>query len=227
MTAKKMLELKNVSRQFKQGDEIIYALKETNLCIRAGEFIAIIGPSGSGKSTFLTIAGGLRNPTTGTVKINGIDITKLSKKQLSDVRLDNVGFVLQASNLVPFLTVEKQLQLIDKVRNEKTDKKEMSRLFKDLGIDGLRNKYPGDLSGGERQRAAIAKVLYGNPSLILADEPTASLDTVKAFEVVELLAFETRERGKATIMVTHDERLIKYCDKVYEMRDGKISLRKL
>lgn len=227
MTAKKMLELKNVSRQFKQGDEIIYALKETNLCIRAGEFIAIIGPSGSGKSTFLTIAGGLRNPTTGTVKINGIDITKLSKKQLSDVRLDNVGFVLQASNLVPFLTVEKQLQLIDKVRNEKTDKKEMSRLFKDLGIDGLRNKYPGDLSGGERQRAAIAKVLYGNPSLILADEPTASLDTVKAFEVVELLAFETRERGKATIMVTHDERLIKYCDKVYEMRDGMISLRKL
>lgn len=227
MIAKKMLELKNVSRQFKQGNEIIYALKETDLCIRAGEFVAIIGPSGSGKSTFLTIAGGLRNPTTGTVKINGIDITKLSKKQLSDVRLDNVGFVLQASNLVPFLTVEKQLQLIDKVRNEKTDKKEMSRLFKDFGIDGLRNKYPGDLSGGERQRVAIAKVLYGNPSLILADEPTASLDTVKAFEVVELLAFETRERGKATIMVTHDERLIKYCDKVYEMSDGKISLRKL
>jgi len=227
MTAKKMLELKNVSRQFKQGDEIIYALKETDLCVKAGEFIAIIGPSGSGKSTFLTIAGGLRNPTTGMVKINGIDITKLSKKQLSDVRLDNVGFVLQASNLVPFLTVEKQLQLIDKVRNDKTDKKEMSRLFKDLGIDSLRNKYPGDLSGGERQRAAIAKVLYGNPSLILADEPTASLDTVKAFEVVELLAFETRERGKATIMVTHDERLIKYCDKVYEMRDGMISLRKL
>lgn len=227
MTARKMLELKKVSRQFKQGSETIYALKETNLCIRAGEFIAIVGPSGSGKSTFLTIAGGLRNPTTGTVKINGIDITNLSKKQLSDVRLDNVGFILQASNLVPFLTVEKQLQLINKVRKEKIDKKEMSRLFKELGIAGLRNKYPGDLSGGERQRVAIAKVLYGNPSLVLADEPTASLDTAKAFEVVELLAFETRERGKATIMVTHDERLIKYCDKVYEMRDGMISLRRL
>lgn len=227
MTARKMLELKKVSRQFKQGSETIYALKETNLCIRAGEFIAIVGPSGSGKSTFLTIAGGLRNSTTGTVKINGIDITNLSKKQLSDVRLDNVGFILQASNLVPFLTVEKQLQLINKVRKEKIDKKEMSRLFKELSIAGLRNKYPGDLSGGERQRVAIAKVLYGNPSLVLADEPTASLDTAKAFEVVELLAFETRERGKATIMVTHDERLIKYCDKVYEMRDGMISLRRL
>ena len=224
--AKTMLELRGVTREFTQGSETIYALRETNFSVKAGEFVAVIGPSGSGKSTFLTIAGGLRNPTRGTVAVNGVDITDLSKKQLSAIRLKHVGFILQASNLVPFLTVEKQLQLFDKVTGAKPNKKALNALFDELGIQKLRKKYPGDLSGGERQRAAIAKVLYSRPSLILADEPTASLDTTKAFEVVELLARETRERGKATIMVTHDERLIGYCDKVYEMHDGVLAERK-
>lgn len=223
--AKTMLELSGVTREFTQGSETIYALRETNFSVKAGEFVAVIGPSGSGKSTFLTIAGGLRNPTRGTVVVNGVDITDLSKKQLSAIRLKHVGFILQASNLVPFLTVEKQLQLFDKVTGTKPNKKALNTLFDELGIQKLRKKYPSDLSGGERQRVAIAKVLYSQPSLILADEPTASLDTTKAFEVVELLARETRERSKATIMVTHDERLIKYCDKVYEMHDGVLTER--
>lgn len=224
--AKSMLELQNVTREFVQGSETVYALRETNFSVSAGEFVAVIGPSGSGKSTFLTVAGGLRNPTRGTVIVNGVDITDLTKKQLSAVRLKHIGFILQASNLVPFLTVEKQLQLYDKVTNNKPNTKISKTLFDELGIQKLRKKYPSDLSGGERQRVAIAKVLYSNPSLILADEPTASLDTTKAFEVVELLARETRERSKATIMVTHDERLISYCDKVYEMHDGELTERK-
>lgn len=224
--AKAMLQLNNVTRNFKQGGEKVTALRKTNFTVNAGEFIAVIGPSGSGKSTFLTIAGGLQNPSSGQVIINGIDITDLSKKELSAVRLKHVGFILQASNLVPFLTVEKQLMLMDKVTRRKTDFEAMEQLFKQLGITKLRKKYPSDLSGGERQRVAIAKILYGQPSLILADEPTASLDTTKAFEVVELLARETHELGKATIMITHDERLIKYCDKVYEMRDGVLKLRR-
>ena len=224
--AKAMLQLNNVTRNFKQGGEKVTALRKTNFTVNAGEFIAVIGPSGSGKSTFLTIAGGLQNPSSGQVIINDIDITDLSKKELSAVRLKHVGFILQASNLVPFLTVEKQLMLMDKVTRRKTDLKAMEQLFKQLGITKLRKKYPSDLSGGERQRVAIAKILYSQPSLILADEPTASLDTTKAFEVVELLARETHELGKATIMVTHDERLIKYCDKVYEMRDGVLKLRR-
>ena len=223
--AKAMLQLNNVTRNFKQGGEKVTALRKTNFTVNAGEFIAVIEPSGSGKSTFLTIAGGLQNPSSGQVIINDIDITDLSKKELSAVRLKHVGFILQASNLVPFLTVEKQLMLMDKVTRRKTDLKAMEQLFKELGITKLRKKYPSDLSGGERQRVAIAKILYSQPSLILADEPTASLDTTKAFEVVELLARETHELGKATIMVTHDERLIKYCDKVYEMRDGVLKLR--
>lgn len=221
-----MLELRGVTREFTQGSETVHALRPTNFRIEPGEFVALIGPSGSGKSTFLTIAGGLRNPSKGTVTINGIDVTALGKKQLSNVRLKYVGFILQASNLVPFLTVEKQLLLLDKVRRSRPNKTMMDQLFKELGITKLRRKYPSELSGGERQRVAIAKVLYSDPSIILADEPTASLDTTKAFEVVELLARETRSRGKATIMVTHDERLIGYCDKVYEMHDGQLRERK-
>lgn len=221
-----MLELRGVTREFTQGSETVHALRPTDFRIEPGEFVALIGPSGSGKSTFLTIAGGLRNPSKGTVTINGIDVTALGKKQLSNVRLKYVGFILQASNLVPFLTVEKQLLLLDKVRRSRPNKTMMNQLFKELGITKLRRKYPSELSGGERQRVAIAKVLYSDPSIILADEPTASLDTTKAFEVVELLARETRSRGKATIMVTHDERLIGYCDKVYEMHDGQLRERK-
>lgn len=226
MSKQPMLELRGVTREFTQGSETVHALRPTDFRIEPGEFVALIGPSGSGKSTFLTIAGGLRNPSKGTVTINGIDVTALGKKQLSNVRLKYVGFILQASNLVPFLTVEKQLLLLDKVRRSRPNKTMMNQLFKELGITKLRRKYPSELSGGERQRVAIAKVLYSDPSIILADEPTASLDTTKAFEVVELLARETRSRGKATIMVTHDERLIGYCDKVYEMHDGQLRERK-
>lgn len=221
-----ILELKNVARTFNQAGQHVTALKKTNFTIRAGELVAVVGPSGSGKTTFLTIAGGLQNPSSGTVTINGTDITKLSKKQLSAVRLSEVGFILQASNLVPYLTVEKQLRLLDKVYRRATDSALVEGLFKKLQITKIRHKYPGDLSGGERQRAAIAKVLYGESTLILADEPTASLDTARAFEVVELLARETHERKKATIIVTHDERLLKYCDAVYEMHDGELRQRK-
>ena len=221
-----ILQLKGVSRTFKQAGQTVEALKKTDFSVKAGEMVAVIGPSGSGKTTFLTIAGGLQNPSHGTVTISGQNITKLSKRQLSRTRLNEVGFILQASNLVPFLTVEKQLRLLDKVYKRTTDHKTIAGLFKSLQIEKIRNKYPSDLSGGERQRAAIAKVLYGKSNLILADEPTASLDTTRAFEVVELLAKETHERKKATIIVTHDERLLKYCDAVYEMHDGQLNKRR-
>lgn len=222
---KALLTLKDVSRTFTQGGETVTALKKTNVTFNSGELIAIVGPSGSGKSTFLTIAGGLRNPSKGSVIVNGKDITSLSKKELSKVRLNEIGFILQASNLVPYLTVEKQLKLIDVVAKRKAVAAETEALLNSLDITKLRKKYPTDLSGGERQRVAIAKVLYGNSSIILADEPTASLDTARALEVVSLLARETHERGKATIMVTHDERLTDYCDSVYEMHDGELKKR--
>ena len=216
-----VLEFKNVTKSYQDGNNEIEALKETNFKIEEGQFIAIIGPSGSGKSTFLTLAGGLQTPSKGQIIINGKDYTNLSEKERAKLRFNDIGFVLQASNLVPFLTAKQQLELVDRInkKNKQTIQDKHS-LFKELGIDHLENKLPKDLSGGERQRLAIARALYNDPAIILADEPTASLDSDRAFEVVELLSKECREKNKSIIMVTHDNRMIEKCDHVYEMKDG-------
>ena len=213
------IEFKDVKKTFKDGDTMIEALKETNFSVEKGEFVAIIGPSGSGKSTFLTIAGGLQAPTAGEVLINDQPFSDQKEKNRAKLRFKEIGFILQASNLVPFLTVKKQLKLVDKVSKENKTQSAQD-LFTQLGIDKLQNKYPEGLSGGERQRVAIARALYHDPTIILADEPTASLDSEKAYEVVKILAQETKEKNKATIMVTHDTRLTDYCDRVLVMEDG-------
>ncbi|MDM7660018.1 ABC transporter ATP-binding protein [Lactococcus lactis] len=216
------IELKNVKKSFKDGDETIEALKETNFSVDKGEFVAIIGPSGSGKSTLLTIAGGLQSPSSGEIWINGRALNEKKEKARAKVRFEEIGFILQASNLVPFLTVKKQLQLVDKVNKAKENRAGLD-LLKRLGLEKLVDKYPEELSGGERQRVAIVRALYNDPTIILADEPTASLDTEKAYEVVKILAKEAKEKNKATIMVTHDLRLVDYCDKVYLMEDGRLN----
>ncbi|HEQ4241455.1 TPA: ABC transporter ATP-binding protein [Streptococcus pyogenes] len=216
-----VLTFKQVTKTFQDGHHEINALKATDFSIEAGEFVAIIGPSGSGKSIFLTIAGGLQTPSSGQLIIDGTDYTYLSEKERSRLRFKSVGFILQASNLIPFLTVQQQLELVDHLTGSK-EKAKANQLFDDLGIAGLKHQLPQELSGGERQRAAIARALYHDPALILADEPTASLDTEKAYEVVKLLAKESKEKNKAIIMVTHDDRMLEYCDKVYRMQDGEL-----
>ena len=218
----KAIELKNVTKYFKDGDETIEALKPTNFSVDKGEFVAIIGPSGSGKSTFLTITGGLQSPSEGEVLINGQPFSNKKEKERAKLRFDEIGFILQASNLVPFLTVKQQMKLVDKVTHAKS-KLDVEQLFDQLGVAKLKNKYPEELSGGERQRIAIIRALYNDPTIILADEPTASLDTEKSYEVVKILAKETKEKNKATIMVTHDIRLVDFCDKVYVMKDGVLT----
>ena len=216
-----VLEFKNVTKSYQDGNKEIKALKETNFKIEEGQFIAIIGPSGSGKSTFLTLAGGLQTPSKGQIIINGKDYTNLSEKERSRLRFNDIGFVLQASNLVPFLTAKQQLELVDRINKKKRKTlQDQKSLFKELGINHLENKLPKDLSGGERQRLAIARALYNNPAIILADEPTASLDSERAFEVVDLLSRECKEKNKSIIMVTHDNRMIEKCDHVYRMKDG-------
>ena len=216
-----VLEFKNVTKSYQDGNKEIEALKETNFKIEEGQFIAIIGPSGSGKSTFLTLAGGLQTPSKGQIIINGKDYTNLSEKERAKLRFNDIGFVLQASNLVPFLTAKQQLELVDRINKRKRQTlQDQKSLFKELGIDHLENKLPKDLSGGERQRLAIARALYNNPAIILADEPTASLDSDRAFEVVDLLLKECKEKNKSIIMVTHDNRMIEKCDHVYRMKDG-------
>lgn len=220
----KAIEVQGVSKKFNDGSKEILALKETNFSVEKGEFVAVIGPSGSGKSTFLTIIGGLQTPTEGKVLINNEPFSEVADKERTKLRFNEIGFILQASNLIPYLTVENQLKLVNKIRREPFQREVVDKWLKQLDIEDLRDKYPSDLSGGERQRVAIARALYHDPSVILADEPTASLDTERAFEVVEILARETKGQDKATIMVTHDERLIGHCDKVYYMQDGALTL---
>ena len=219
-----VLMLNGVEKSYGSDHKKVTALKKTDFHADRGELIAIIGPSGSGKSTFLTIVGGLLSPSSGDVVINGKNLTSLNEKERSQIRLKEIGFVLQASNLIPFLTVANQMKLLDKVKKDNMSKVELDQLYTDLGIEDLLMKYPSDLSGGQRQRVAIAKALYGNPSIILADEPTASLDSDRAYEVMELLQKVTKQKKTTTIVVTHDIRLVSYCDKVYKMTDGVLAL---
>ncbi|MBU5243023.1 ABC transporter ATP-binding protein [Lactococcus lactis] len=220
---KTILKMENVKKSFGSGHNEIQALKGIDLAVNQGEFVSIIGPSGSGKSTFLTIAGGLQSPTSGSISINGLDFTPLSEKKRSKLRFKEISFILQSSNLIPYLTIEEQFLLIDKINHEKLTSKKGIELLKSLDILDLKDKHPSDLSGGERQRAAIARALFNEPNLILADEPTASLDTEHAYQVVELLRQEAHLKNKATIMVTHDQRMIKNSDSVYKIEDGLLS----
>ena len=219
------LVLDKVTKSFKEGDSTAQALHEVSLTVEPGEFIAIIGPSGSGKSTLLSIAGALLQPTSGSVLVNNTDIAKLKEKDLSSFRLTGVGFILQTSNLIPYLNVLDQLLLVLKMAGKVTEQNKAfaKQLLTELGLGEKLGKFPNELSGGERQRVAIARAFVNNSDIILADEPTASLDSNRAFEVVKLIRKEVKERNKAAIMVTHDERMLEFCDKVYRMEDGVLT----
>lgn len=222
-----VIELEDVKKVYGKGEAQVVALKDINFKAGKGEVVLIMGPSGAGKSTFLTIAGSLQNPTAGKVLINGEDISSFSAKKRNALRLNKIGFVLQAYNLVPFLTVKEQFTLVDKVKKQNNlSKAELQDLLKQLGITKLVQKYPGELSGGQQQRAAIARALYANPEILLADEPTASLDTQNVEEVGQLFKDLAKKRDKAVMLVTHDPRLEKYADHIYEMMDGAMTKKK-
>ncbi|MBI1722064.1 ABC transporter, ATP-binding protein [Lactobacillus crispatus] len=222
-----VIELKDVNKVYGKGEAKVAALKDINFQANKGEVVLIMGPSGAGKSTFLTIAGSLQKPTSGEILINGRDISDFSAKQSGELRLNKIGFVLQAYNLVPFLTVKEQFTLIDKVKKQNNlSQDKLQGLLKQLGIEKLVNKYPNELSGGQQQRVAIATALYANPDILLADEPTASLDTQNVEEVGQLFKDLAKKRDKAVILVTHDPRLEKYADHIYEMMDGLMTKKK-
>ncbi|MBH9986251.1 ABC transporter ATP-binding protein [Lactobacillus sp. M0390] len=218
-----VIELKNVQKVYGTGAAEVQALKQIDFKANEGEVVLIMGPSGAGKSTFLTIAGSLQKPTSGQVYINGEDIANISAKQSNALRLNQIGFVLQAYNLIPFLTVKEQFELVDHVKKQgNLNQATMDNLLEQLGITGLVNKYPSELSGGQQQRAAIARALYANPKILLADEPTASLDSKNVDEVGHLFKNLAKNYQKAVILVTHDPRLEKYADHIYEMMDGEM-----
>ena len=219
------LALTQVSKTYGDGDGRITALHPTSLRVQPGELVAVNGPSGSGKSTFLSIAGALLRPTDGTVEISGVDVTRLRESDLPAFRLRHLGFVLQSSNLIPFLTVREQLTLVPRLagQQDRNVRERADELLARLGLAERAGKYPDALSGGQRQRVAVARALMNDPDLILADEPTASLDSSRGREVVQMLAQAVHERGKAAVMVTHDERVLDLCDRVVTIVDGHLT----
>ena len=218
-----IIELKNVQKVYGTGAAQVVALKNINFKANLGEVVLIMGPSGAGKSTFLTIAGSLQKPTTGEVFVDGQNIARISARASDHLRLTQLGFVLQAYNLVPFLKIREQFELVNKVKKKgNISQEKLQELLKQLGISSLLNKYPSELSGGQQQRAAIARALYANPQILLADEPTASLDSENVAEVGQLFKNLAKDYNKAVLLVTHDPRLKQYADHIYEMMDGNI-----
>lgn len=218
-----IIELKNVQKVYGTGAAQVVALKNINFKANLGEVVLIMGPSGAGKSTFLTIAGSLQKPTAGKVIVGGQDIAHISTRESDRLRLMQLGFVLQAYNLVPFLKIKEQFELVNKVKKEgNISAAKLQELLKQLKISSLINKYPNELSGGQQQRAAIARALYADPQILLADEPTASLDSENVAEVGQLFKKLAKDYHKAVLLVTHDPRLEQYADHIYEMMDGKI-----
>ena len=218
-----IIELKNVQKVYGTGAAQVVALKNINFKANLGEVVLIMGPSGAGKSTFLTIAGSLQKPTAGKVIVGGQDIAHISTRESDRLRLTQLGFVLQAYNLVPFLKIKEQFELVNKIKKEgNISAAELQELLKQLRINSLINKYPNELSGGQQQRAAIARALYVNSQILLADEPTASLDSENVAEVGQLFKKLAKDYHKAVLLVTHDPRLEQYADHIYEMMDGKI-----
>lgn len=215
-----IMKFEKVYKTFEENGEKIEALKEASFTLNSGELVAIVGPSGSGKSTLLTMMGGLQRPSGGTITFEDKDLSSMDEKERNKLRFDRIGFILQASNLVPYLTLDDQFALVDKFAGKKRDSKKSDEILEKMSILKRKNQYPGDLSGGERQRGAIARALYTEPSLLLADEPTASLDSKKAIEVIQLLKDLTTDSNRTTVIVTHDERLLEYCDRVFKVVDG-------
>jgi len=218
------LRFSSVTKIFGHDTSKYVALDQVNFEAENGQLVVVIGPSGSGKTTFLTIAGGLQSPTSGNVTISGNNMTSLAKKEQTKLRLDKIGFVLQSYNLVPFLTVKEQFELVTKVKKNNLSDQSLYQLLDDLDIRSLVNKYPNELSGGQKQRVAIARALFTDPEYILADEPTAALDTERSMAVMSLLKDLAHKHDKMIIVVTHDMRLKELADKVYQIIDGKMSV---
>ena len=218
------IHLHNINKFFGSGSARVHVLKDLDFQAEYGELVLILGPSGSGKSTFLTIAGGLQTPSTGTVSIADQQIDQLTLQQREQVRLNKIGFVLQSSSLVPYLDVADQFALVDRVKKGNLSPQELDRLLKQLDIAELKHKFPEQLSGGQKQRVAIARALYADPAIILADEPTAALDSPRVRETGQLLQAVAHQQHKAVVVVTHDLRLKDFADKIYTLNDGKLTI---
>jgi putative ABC transport system ATP-binding protein len=218
------LQTINVSKVYDSDGSAIRAVDDVSIEVARGEFVALVGPSGSGKTTLLAMLAGLLRPTSGTILIDGKDLGKMSDAQRTAFRKQKIGFTFQSNNLVPYLTAQENVELMLRLngRLDGAGKERARELLDRLGLGERLNSLPRKLSGGQQQRVAIARALIHDPAVVLADEPTASLDTERAFQVVESFSEIIREQNRAGIMVTHDLRMVRYTDRVIQMRDGRV-----
>ena len=216
-----MLEIKNISKSFRDGSEENHVLSGLSLSVESGEIVAVLGPSGSGKSTFLSIAGLLLSADSGEVFIGGKEVSKLPKSKWTRYRKEHIGFIFQSHRLLPYLNSADQLTLFQDKKN--VSKVDAMELLKELDVDSCKKKYPAKMSGGEKQRVAIARAFVNDPEIILADEPTASLDAKRCRVVVQMIRDEVKKRGKVAVVVTHDERILDLMDKVYRLENGRLT----
>jgi putative ABC transport system ATP-binding protein len=218
------LETEAVVKTYQSDSGTIQAVDNVSLQVKPGEFVALVGPSGSGKTTMLSILAALLKPTSGRILLDGIDLAGMDETERVSMRREKIGFTFQANNLVPYLSAVENVELMLRLNNrlDKAGSLRARELLARLGLAERLNNLPGQMSGGQQQRVAIARALIHNPSLVLADEPTASLDTERAFQVVETFAGLIHEQNRAGIMVTHDLRMVEYVDRVLQMRDGKL-----
>ncbi len=219
----KILEVTNVTKIYGSGRTAVKAVDNATFFVSRGELVLLMGPSGSGKTTLLTLTSGLLKPTSGSVKIDGIEITGLSQRELARIRLEKIGFIFQHFNLLSALTAIENVMipLIIRGVNEKEARKKAEKILADFGLKNRINHKPEDLSGGEQQRVAIARAVISDPDLIIADEPTANLDSKKGREVMELIHAMVK-RGKAAIIASHDPRVEDFADRILRMEDGRM-----
>ena len=218
-----LLEVKNISKTYGNGETAVKALKNVSFCVEKGEFLAIVGESGSGKSTLLNMIGALDSPTAGKVIIDGKDIMAMKDDAATIFRRRNIGFIFQAFNLIPELTVEQNIVFPLLLDYQKPDKKHLDELLKVLNLENRRKHLPSQLSGGQQQRVAIGRALITRPSIILADEPTGNLDSKNSSEVIALLKDAARRYEQTIIMITHNRVIAQSADRILQVKDGVVT----
>lgn len=215
---------KDLCKTFQQGDEIITGLDNVSITIEKGDFVCLSGPSGSGKTTLLNAMGGLDTPDSGEIYVGEVRIDELGKGPLADMRLNNIGFVFQAYNLIPVLTARENVEFVMQVSGMSAEErsKRSYKILKEVGLEGMEDRRPAHLSGGQQQRVAVARAIVSQPTLVLADEPTANLDTVTSSQLMDLFVELNQNHNITFVIATHDVRVMKYAKRLIRMEDGKI-----
>ncbi len=215
-------QFEGVTKVYRQGKVDVHALRGLDLTIQQGEFVAIWGPSGSGKTTALNLIGALDSPTSGKVKLEGKDLGEMSRWALSSMRRDRIGFVFQAYNLIPVLTAYENAEAVMALQGTPNRKERVMQLLKDVGLEGMEHRRPHEMSGGQQQRVAIARAIASNPAVVLADEPTANVDSETSEKLLSIMAELNNEHGVTFIFSTHDPRVMKYAKRLVGLVDGKV-----